>query len=148
MTKCLRAQDLAKFFPNEIDFNPSSVREDEAYVACDQLFEACRLLKETPGLDMDYLVSITGVDYIENFEVIYHLLSLSNNHSFVLKVNVFDRESPTVSSLTDLWMGARLQEREVWDLMGITFTGHGNLKRILTWEGFDGHPLRRDYLGG
>ena len=97
---------------------------------------------------MDFLVAVTAVDYIEYFEMVYHLLSLQNNHSAVLKTRLYDRDEPTVSSVVDLWRGAELQEREVWDLMGVRFTGHPNLKRILTWEGFPGHPLQKSHLGG
>jgi NADH-quinone oxidoreductase subunit C len=105
-------------------------------------------MKETPGLGMDYLVSVTGVDYIDHFEVVYHLASLAHNHATVLKARVYDRETPTVPSVVSVWQGADLQEREVWDLMGVAFTGHPNMKRILTWEGFPGHPLQKTHLGG
>ena len=72
---------------------------------------------------------------------------MKKNQSLVLKLKCFGRDEPVVDSVIDIWKGADLQEREIWDLMGITFEGHPNLKRILLWEGFDGHPLRKDYLG-
>ena len=97
---------------------------------------------------MDYLTAVTAVDYVERFEVVYHMMSLSLNHSVVLKTDVFGRDDVAVPSVVEVWQGADLQEREVWDLMGVRFTGHPNMKRILTWEGFEGHPLRRDNLGG
>jgi NADH-quinone oxidoreductase subunit C len=122
-------------------------RGDTLWVHPERLLEVCRLLKESPDLAFDYLVAITGVDYIEYFEVVYHLVSLRHNHSLVVKARVYGREEPTVPSVVSLWQGADFQEREVYDLMGIRFQGHPNLKRILTWEGFPGHPLRKDHLG-
>ena len=65
----------------------------------------------------------------------------------ILKCACDDRDNPTIASVTKIWRGADLQEREIWDLMGIKFEGHPNLKRIMLWEGFEGHPLRKDYLG-
>ena len=115
-------------------------------VESEQLFEVARFLKETPGLDFDYVTSITAVDYYHYFEVIYNLGSIQHNHSLVLKTRCHTRQNPTVPSVVALWQGADLQEREVYDLMGISFSGHPNLKRILTWDGFPGHPLRKDYL--
>ena len=119
-----------------------------AWVKPEALHQACQFFKETPGLSMDFLVAVTAVDYIEYFEMVYHLTSIQHNQSAVLKTRVYDRDHPTVSSVVDLWRGAELQEREVWDLMGVGFTGHPNLKRILTWEGFPGHPLQKTHLGG
>jgi NADH-quinone oxidoreductase subunit C len=95
---------------------------------------------------MDYLNNLTAVDRLDYFEVVYHLSSLTHNHSLVLKTKCFGRDNPSVPSVVGLWRGADFQEREVYDLMGIAFSGHPNLKRILLWEGYPGHPLRRDYL--
>ena len=122
--------------------------EAEVRVKPQALLEVCRLMKETPDLGMDYLVSVSGVDYIDHFELVYHLASLAHNHAAVLKARVYDRETPAVPSVVSVWQGADLQEREVWDLMGVAFTGHPNMKRILTWEGFPGHPLQKSHLGG
>ena len=108
--------------------------------------DVCRYLKGTPGLEFNYLSSISAVDYVEYFEVVYHLTSMVHNHSATLKTRVYSREEASVPSVVGVWHGADLQEREVWDLMGIQFTGHHNLKRVLLWEGFPGHPLRKDFL--
>ena len=105
-----------------------------------------RFLKESFVLDFDYLTNITGVDYFDDFEVVYQLISMKNNHSLTLKTRAYGRENSSVPSVTSLWRGAELQEREIYDLMGIRFEGHPNLKRIYLWEGFEGHPLRKDYF--
>ena len=105
-----------------------------------------RFLRDDPEIDLQALNSISAVDYIEYFELVYHLRSLRRNTTFVLKTRCHDREQPSVPSLTRVWPGADLQEREAWDLMGIGFTDHPNLKRILLWEGFPGHPLRKDFI--
>ncbi len=115
-------------------------------VKSESIFEVCRFLNQTAGLDFDYLVNLTGVDYLNYLEVVYHLVSMKHNHSLVLKTRCYDREQPTVPSVTPVWKGADFQEREVYDLLGIRFEGHPNMKRIFLWEGFQGHPLRRDYL--
>ncbi len=69
------------------------------------------------------------------------------NHSAILKTRCHTRDEPKVPSVVEVWRGADLQEREVWDLMGVHFEGHPNMKRILLWEEFPGHPLRKDFLG-
>jgi len=96
---------------------------------------------------LDYMADVTAVDRPEYFEVVYHLYSVKNQTSepFVLKVYLEDKETPAVASVTPLWKGADFQECEVYDLMGIHFEGHPNLRRILLWEGFPGYPLRKDF---
>lgn len=108
--------------------------------------EVARFLRDDPALDFQFLNSISAVDYIEYFELVYHLTSFERQHTAVLKARVYGREALSVPSVYDVWRGADLQEREVWDLMGIHFEGHPNMKRIVLWEGFEGHPLRKDYL--
>ncbi|MFN3974434.1 MAG: NADH-quinone oxidoreductase subunit C [Dehalococcoidia bacterium] len=147
MTKPLSASELARQVEGAVPGAVVEGRGNDLWVRPERILEVCRFLKETPGLDFDYLVAITGVDYIEYFEVVYHLVSLRHNHSVVLKTRLYGRDGPTLPSLVSLWQGADLQEREVYDLMGVHFAGHPNLKRILTWEGFPGHPLRKDHLG-
>ncbi len=92
--------------------------------------------------------SITAVDYIDHFEVVYHLKSLITLSKATIKTKIgFDRENqPEIDSVYTLWKGADFQEREVFDLMGIYFNNHPNLKRILLWDGFPGHPLRKDFV--
>jgi len=104
-------------------------------------------LKSDPRLQFDVLIDITAVDYLERkprFDVVYHLLSLPFNRRLRLKVPVEDGEQ-NLRSLTPWWGSANWLEREVWDMFGIRFTGHPDLKRILMYEEFQGHPLRKDY---
>jgi NADH-quinone oxidoreductase subunit C len=115
-------------------------------IAGESLFKVAEFLKTNAALGFDYLADLTAVDYTDYFEVVYHLVSLKHNHSLVLKTRCYERDKPVVPSVTSLWRSADYQEREVYDLMGIVFDGHPNLKRLLLWEGFVGHPLRRDYL--
>jgi NADH-quinone oxidoreductase subunit C len=102
-------------------------------------------LKNTSGLEFDFLALVTAVDYPDYFEVVYQLTSLPHNHSLVVKVRLYDRANPAIASVTGLWRGADLQEREIYDLMGIRFEGHPNLERIVLWEGFAGYPLRKEF---
>ncbi len=128
---------------------PGSVAESDqncVVVAKTAIPEVMRLLKESPEFDFNYLNNITSVDYLGYFEVIYNLTSFKNRHTLTVKTRVSTRENPEVPSVTHLWKGADFQEREIYDLMGIGFPGHPNLKRIALWEGFEGHPLRKDFL--
>jgi NADH-quinone oxidoreductase subunit C/D len=113
-----------------------------------RLIQVGEYLRDTEDLAYDLLSNVTGVDYLgrdPRFEVVYHLYSTSRGGGpLVLKARAAE-ENPVIPSLTSVWPGADLQEREVWDLYGIRFPGHPNLKRILLWEGFHGHPMRKDY---
>ena len=145
MIKPLVGQEIAEQIGGEI---PQAVVEsNESGVVLDpkSLLQVARFLKTNPGLDFDYLNCITGVDYLDYLEVVYHLTSMQHQRSLVLKVRC-SRENPEVPSVVSLWRGADFQEREIYDLLGVVFAGHPNLKRIFMWEGFQGHPLRRDYL--
>lgn len=136
------AQQIAQKHPGTVE----EIKNGALVVSGQTLLGVARFLKDTPGLDFDYLASVTGVDYLDYFEVVYHLVSMTHNHSAVLKVRLPDRQAPTLPSVVGVWRGAELQEREVYDLMGISFTGHPNLKRVFLWEGFPGHPLRKDFF--
>lgn len=113
-------------------------------IANDVLLEAARFIRDELGYR--YLSSLTAVDYIQEgyFEVVYHAYRLEGGGPLVFKART-PRDVATVPSLVSVWPGADFQEREAWDLMGIRFAGHPNLKRILLWEGFHGHPLRKDW---
>jgi len=103
-------------------------------------------LKNDSRLLFNILVDITAVDYYERkprFDVVYHLLSLSFNRRLRVKLPI--AEGKPVESLTPMYKCANWLEREVWDMFGIPFSGHPDLKRILMYDGFEGHPLRKDY---
>jgi NADH-quinone oxidoreductase subunit C len=94
-------------------------------------------------------LDVCGVDYLKagdkpRFEVVYHLYSVTNNHRLRLRVKV-PEEDMTLPTATDLWKSADWHEREAFDMFGFRFEGHPNLKRILLFDGFEGHPLRKDY---
>ena len=146
MTVSLNGGDVAKKIAEA--FPGSVVTSDKTTVIVDSqyLYKVAEYLKNTPGLEFDYLPNLTAVDYMDYFEVVYNLNSLKHNHSLVLKTRCYDRNKPTVPSVISLWRAADYQEREIYDLMGITFEGHPNMRRLFLWEGFSGHPLRRDYL--
>jgi NADH-quinone oxidoreductase subunit C len=116
------------------------------WIEPESIAQVCRFLHDDPEQEYTLLNSVTAVDYVEYFEIVYHLTSIGRNSMAQLKVQVYGRENPSLPSVVSIWRGAELQEREIWDLMGVAFDGHPDLKRILTWEGFNGHPLRRDYL--
>lgn len=108
----------------------------------ESVLEISRFLKESLGFD--YPASITGVDQKDRMEMIYHLSAISSGEKAVLKTDL-DHESPSIDSVTPVWKGANWQEREIFDLLGINFTGHPELRRILLPENWEGHPLRKDY---
>jgi NADH-quinone oxidoreductase subunit D/NADH-quinone oxidoreductase subunit C/D len=113
-------------------------------VAAKDLVEVARVLRDESGYV--YLSSVTGVDYLPQgrMEVVYHLYRIEGGGALALHVQV-PRESPSVPSLVGVFPGAEFQEREAWDLLGIRFEGHPDLRRILLWDGFAGYPLRKDW---
>ena len=145
MTVALSGKEIAGQLAEKL---PESIIEsgrDYLVVKSESLLAVAAFLKDTPGLDFDYLNFITAVDYYDHFEVVYMLSSLEHNHSLVVKTRCAGRENPALPSVISLWQGADFQEREIYDLMGIRFEGHPNMKRIFLWEGFAGYPLRKDF---
>ncbi len=118
----------------------------DVWIEPEDLLAVGSFLHDDPDLDFATLRAVTAVDYVEYFELIYHLLSMRKNHCAVIKMRRYGRDEPAIDSVVGIWKGAELQEREVWDLMGIHFEGHPNMKRVLLWEGFPGHPLRKDFI--
>ena len=120
---------------------------DWVVVDAPHLVAVATFVRDDPALDCRYPTMITAVDRLDRFELLYYLSSLRRNHMVILKTRVLDHEAPEAPSVVPVWYGAHLQEREIYDLMGIRFSGHPSLKRIFLWEGFPGHPLRKDFLG-
>lgn len=122
--------------------------DDTIVIQREGLRETFRSLKEDPSLAFSFLTDVTAVDYLGNkeprFEVVYHLYSFQTGGRLRVKVSVPEADL-VVDSLTPLWRGANWLEREVWDMFGIRFLGHPDLRRILLYEEFQGHPLRKDY---
>jgi len=112
----------------------------------EDLIKTVTKLRYDYELIFDYLLDITACDYLERnlFEVIYHFLSFLRNERIRVKTEV-ERNNPFVSSITSIYPAANWFEREIYDLFGIKFENHPNLKRILLWENFPGHPLRKDF---
>jgi NADH-quinone oxidoreductase subunit C/D len=129
-------------------FPGAVVDRDEGWLVleADQLPAVAKHLRDEMGFD--YLTHLSASDYPDRLEVVYNVYSTRpdlQGPGLPLKVRVPDKADPRVPSLTPVWPGANFQEREVWDMFGIRFEGHPNLKRILLWEGFEGHPLRKDW---
>ena len=146
MTKTLAGPRVAGLINEAMAGSVVECNDTDVWIQPDLLHGVASFLKDDGDLDFAFLTSISAVDYIEYFEVVYHLRSLDHNHEFTLKTRIYSRDAPSLPSVIDIWQGADLQEREIWDLMGVRFDGHPNMKRILLWEEFPGHPLRKDYL--
>lgn len=142
-------QTLTERIPHAIIETGTYVGDEMALVERDHLLEVLTLLKEDPELDFSMLSDLTVVDWLgqdPRFEVVYHLYSIQHKHRVRLKVGVSEAEGECwVPSATGLWMAAAWSEREAWDLYGVRFEGHPDLRRILMYEEFVGHPLRKDY---
>jgi NADH-quinone oxidoreductase subunit C/D len=111
-----------------------------------QLPQVATHLRDEMGFD--FLTHLSASDYPDRLEVVYNLYSTraeQQGPGIPFKVRVPDKADPRVPSMANIWPSANFQEREVWDMFGIRFEGHPNLKRILLWEGFEGHPLRKDW---
>jgi NADH-quinone oxidoreductase subunit C/D len=128
---------------------PGSTRlgeRNDLIVEADQWLQVARYLQGTEGLAYDFLASVTGIDFPDYFEVAYSLFSTQHYDDGLTVKARAAKGDPVVPSVVSVWAGADFQEREIWDLFGVRFAGHPNLRRILMWEGFEGHPLRKDYL--
>jgi NADH-quinone oxidoreductase subunit C len=146
VTTALKGQDIARQLEEKFPGSVSLSNDTSVVVETSSLLKVAEYLKTTGGLDFNFLANLTASDYMDYFEVVYHLVSMDHNHSLVLKTRCNDREKPVVPSVYNVWRTAEYQERETYDLMGIVFEGHPFMKRLFLWEGFPGHPLRRDYL--
>jgi len=147
MSKALSGKEIENLLKGEFKSSIESAGEDFIYIQnneseCIKIFT---FLKDSKNFDL--LNSVTSVDFIDHFCVVYRLTSITQNETAVIKIRCGEgRDNPTVSSVCSVWRGAELQEREIYDLMGILFSGHPNMKRLLLWENFEGHPLRKDFV--
>ncbi|UCF78816.1 MAG: NADH-quinone oxidoreductase subunit C [Candidatus Eiseniibacteriota bacterium] len=138
---------LIKTFPDSASVVQERINWPAVRVKLAVLPEVARFLRESPDLAFDYLTCVSGIDLKDRsprFDLVYHLVSLQHKHVLVLKVGVGEDEE--VPSLVSVWKGADWHEREAYDLLGISFSGHPDLRRILLPDEWKGHPLRKDYV--
>lgn len=144
----MKAEDIKNDLTAAIPGIQIPVEGESLIVAPENLLAAAGFLKENEKYRLDYLSCLTGVDYLAKgyLESVNHLYSIEKKHGpVVLKVRV-PRDNPKMPSLVSLYRGAEYQERESFDLFGIVYEGHPDLRRILLWDEFEGHPMRKDYI--
>ena len=145
MTKVLSGSEIEDILSSSFNSQIESLGNDYVQISNQKSLDLFNYLKIEQKYEL--LSSVTSVDRISHFEVVYHLTSLQKNESLVIKIKCGEgRIDPKVKSVISVWRGAELQEREIYDLMGIMFEGHPNMKRLLLWENFKGHPLRKDFV--
>ena len=133
--------------PSAVVSTHANLGDATAVVRDASLVEVMRFLRDDAATKFEMLSDVCAVDCLPRtprFEVVYHLYSVAKNHRLRVKV-ICDDTTPSVPSVTALWESANWMEREVWDLYGIRFDGHPDLRRILLYDEFEGHPLRKDY---
>lgn len=144
------AERIREKFPDDV-LGVSEFRgQVSVHAAKDNIFNICRYLHDDPELSFDLLKDLCGVDYLNRqeaearFEVVYNLYSVKHGHFIRLRARV-PEDDATLCSVVRVWRGADWHERECYDLMGISFEGHPDLRRILLPDDWEGHPLRKDY---
>ena len=142
----MNAAEIKTRLEKELPGIPLQILNDGLVLKPEDLVRVAQFLKESGEFKMNYLSSVTAVDYLEHLESVYHLYSVDQRTGpVVLRVRV-PRDNPRIPSLAGLFRSAEFQEREAYDMMGIRYEGHPDLRRIFMWEGFEGYPLRKDYL--
>jgi NADH-quinone oxidoreductase subunit C len=138
---------LQKLFPGKVRDFKSEVREPYLFVEPAAIMEVCRFLRNAPGFRFEVLSDLTALDWPkqETIQMVYHLFSYSHNRQIVLKVDL-PRDHPRIATLENVWKVANWFEREVYDLFGVIFEGHSDLRRIMLPEDWVGYPLRKDYV--
>ena len=143
--------DIEKLKERVITLVPEAQLEDNKQfisfiIPSDKFRLVVENLKSSEETAFDYLFCLTGVDMGKDLMVVYHLSSTKYGHEIVLKVKLSDRENPSVDTISDLYRAADFYEREVYDLLGIKFNNHGDMRRIFLDENWNGYPLRKDYI--
>jgi NADH-quinone oxidoreductase subunit C len=135
-------------FPGRVAEFAGSVFDPYLMAHPDAIVEVCRYLRDDPELKCEILSDLTAIDLPkqEIIQVVYHLYSYTHKHAIVLKVNLPRDDNPHVATVENIWKAANWFEREVFDLFGVVFEGHSDLRRILLPEDWVGHPLRKDYV--
>ena len=145
--KSVALEKLVGRFGGDIVSTHSAFGDDTALVRREKIVEVCTFLRDDPDLVFDFAMDLTCVDYLgeePRFEVVYHLYSLAKKHRVRIKARV-PEEDPVIDTVIPVWVGMDWYEREAYDMYGIVFRNHPNLKRILMYDQFVGHPLRKDY---
>ncbi|HKK43369.1 MAG TPA: NADH-quinone oxidoreductase subunit C [Bacteroidales bacterium] len=137
-------EEFIKKLDQDIEINEGK-QYLEVTLPADKIHSVASQLKEDEKTRFDYLFCLTGVDYGQDLGVVYHLRSTVHSHYIVLKVRTSDRENPHFDSVTDIWQTAEYHEREVYDLLGISFNNHPDLRRLFLDSSW-GYPLRKDYV--
>jgi NADH-quinone oxidoreductase subunit C len=146
MEKKKVADSLKAKFPDKVTAVSYPLGDETVSIEPDALSEICSFLRKEP-FAFSMLLDMTCVDYPgdgQRFEMVYHLFSLANNLRLRLKTRLSEKNLK-IDSLTSLWKNANWLEREVFDMFGVHFVGHPYLRRLFMYEGFEGHPLRKDY---
>jgi len=140
---------LLEKYPGEVISSHADHGDETAVLKPAKLAEIALFLRDDPVTSFEMLSDLTGVDLLglkePRFEVVIHLYSLTKRHRIRLKVPCLDDENPVVPSVIHVWKASNWMEREAWDLYGIKFDGHPDLRRVLLYPEFEGHPLRKDY---
>ncbi|MCX7717581.1 MAG: NADH-quinone oxidoreductase subunit C [Candidatus Sumerlaeaceae bacterium] len=136
---------LEEKFPADVLSLDDQAKTPFIKVRRERILPIMRFLRDDPALQFDFLQLITGVDYPDHLESVYHLYSYPLRHAIAIKADL-PREAPEIDSVEAIWRAADWHERETFDLMGIIYKGHPDLRRILCPEDWVGHPLRKDYV--
>ncbi len=145
------AKMIEEKFPDQVVGTVTHAGQVGVMLHKEGIIDVCRYLRDEPSLKMDHLADLTAVDYSTypgdegpRFEVVYNMISTLYRHRIRLKVRL-PEEEPRIDSVASVWQTANWHERETYDLMGIVFDGHPDLRRILMPEDWEGHPLRKEY---
>jgi NADH-quinone oxidoreductase subunit C len=140
-------QKLREFDPGAVEEAQTFRGEVTVFIRADRLVRVCEFLRDTPGLSFKFLVDVTALDYYPQeprFQTVYHYLSHETGARLRLKVRI-SGDNPQVDSVVPVWPAANAFEREIYDMFGIHFNGHPDLRRLLLPEDWEGYPLRKDY---